>query len=81
MGIKLFLIWDYHIYHYCGIDLHVLFFFLLFFRESKERWKGEREREREINSPFHLFMHSLLDSCVRPDQELNLLPWSIRMIL
>ena len=30
---------------------------------------------------FHLFMHSLVDSYVVPDQRLNQQPWHIRMIL
>ena len=39
----------------------------------------ERERERDINLSFHFFMHSLLDSCIRPDGGLNPPPWRIRM--
>ena len=39
----------------------------------------EREGEREIENIdllFHLFMHSLVDSCVCPDQGMNLQPES-----
>ena len=40
----------------------------------------EREGEREIENIdllFHLFMHSLVDSCVCPDQGWNPQPWCI----
>ena len=38
-----------------------------------EREKG-RERERNISLLFYLFMHSWVDSCMCPDQALNLQP-------
>ena len=40
----------------------------------------EREdgRQRNVNVLFHLFMNSLADSCMCPDQELNPQPWHIR---
>ena len=39
----------------------------------------ERGREREIviDLLFHLFTHLLVDSCMGPDQGLNLQPWRI----
>ena len=39
------------------------------------------ERERDINLLFHLFMHSLVASCMGPDPGSNLQPWFIRMML
>ena len=55
--------------------VHFLFFFsflsLFFFRE----------RERNINSLFHLFMHSLVDFYVCSDWELNSQPGCIRTTL
>ena len=60
-----------------------LFFIFIDFRGGKERRReegrereGEKERERErerwIDLLFHLLMHSLVDSCMCPDQESNL---------
>ena len=37
----------------------------------------ERERERNTDLLFHLFMHSLVDSCMCPDQRQNPKPWCI----
>ena len=37
----------------------------------------ERGRERNINLLFHLFVHSLVDSCIFPDWGLSLQPWLI----
>ena len=34
-----------------------------------------RERERDIDLLFHLFMHSLVDSWMCPDWGLNPQPW------
>ena len=60
---------------------HFLFLFtsflnLLAFRESKARKKGMRDRERKICC-VHLFMHSLVASCLCPDLGSNLQPWHI----
>ena len=41
------------------------------------REKG-RERERNIDLLFHLFMHSLADSSMCPDQEQNLQPFGLQ---
>ena len=41
----------------------------------------EREREIEINLLFHLFMYSLIDSCMCPDRGSNPQPWLIRTML
>ena len=35
------------------------------------------ERERLINLLFHLLMHSLVDSCMCPERELNPPPWHV----
>ena len=35
----------------------------------------EREREREMDLLFHLFMHSLVVSCVCPNWGSNPQPW------
>ena len=52
--------------------LYFIFFFIDFGEGEKgrgrEKWR-QREREIEKNTEllFHLFMHSLVDSCVCPD--------------
>ena len=43
--------------------------------------KRGRGIERVIILLFHLFMHSLVDSSMCPDQGPNLQPWHIRMTL
>ena len=43
--------------------------------------EGEREREREINLLFHLFMHSLVDSWICHDWGWNPKPWHIRTMV
>ena len=40
-------------------------------RERGRDRETERERERERDLLFHLFLHSLVDSCMCPDQGLN----------
>ena len=59
-------------------------YFLIF----REKGVGEREArgrdwqtDRHTNLLLHLFMHSLVDSCMCPDQGLNLQPWLIGMTL
>ena len=42
---------------------------------ERERERGERGRERNIYFLFHLAMHSLVDSCMCPDQRLNMQSW------
>ena len=39
--------------------------------------EGERERERNISLLFHLVMHSLVASCMCPDQRSNLQAWHV----
>ena len=58
----------------CNTLHRVIVFFLLIYRL-------ERERERNINLLFHLFMHSLVDSCRCPDQGWNLQHWHIETML
>ena len=41
----------------------------------------EREGERNINLLFHLFIHSLVDSCMSPNWGSNPQPWHIRTML
>ena len=47
--------------------------FFIDFREGKGK--------RNINLLLHFFMHLLVDSCMYPDQESNLQPWHIGMML
>ena len=58
--------------------------FFIGFREKKGGGRGKREeegreggRERNNDLLFHLFMHSLVASCICPDQGSNLQPWCI----
>ena len=49
-------------------------------RERKRgRWERGRKREgeRDLNLLFHLFIHSLVDSCMCPDRGLNRQLWRI----
>ena len=54
------------------------FFNALIFRERERGEEKERERERHTETEikicllFHLFVHSLVDFCMCPDQGLNL---------
>ena len=52
--------------------IHMLFF---------DRFFREKGRESEIILLFHLFLHSLVESCMCPDRGSNLQPWSIGMTL
>ena len=52
-----------------------LFFFKIFF------FWFERKRKRNIGLLFHLFMHSLVDSCTCPGQGSNLQPWCTGLML
>ena len=57
-------------------------FYLLIWGGGRKRERIiRRGRERNIDLLFHLFIHSLVDSCMCPDQELNLQPWYIQMTL
>ena len=57
-------------------------------RERKE-WREEKhthththtERERNVDLLFHLLIHSLVASCMCPDQGSNLQPWPIGVML
>ena len=54
--------------------IHSIFFFFKKFIDFRETEEGEgrgRKREGDVNLLFHLFMHSLVDSCMCPDWELN----------
>ena len=57
-----------------------LFFYFSVFIDEIER-ERERERERDIVFLFYLFMHSLVVSCMCPDQRLNPQPWCIGKML
>ena len=48
---------------------------------KKNLFSDKRERERDVNLLFHLFMHSLVASCMCPDQGSNPQPWSMWMTL
>ena len=57
-----------------------LCFLVFFLKLILEKERG-RERERETDFLFHLFMHSLVDYCMCPGQASNLQPWCIRRTL
>ena len=64
--------------------LKTIFFKFIDLRErEKERvgGGGSREKVRETDLLFHLLMHSLVDSCMCPDQESNTQPWHIGTML
>ena len=55
----------------------VIWCFNISFIDLGTREEG-RERERNVDLLFHLLVHSLVASCMCPDQRLNLQPWHIR---
>ena len=57
-------------------------FTYFYFTEYRGRgeWR-EKEKQRNIDLFFHLFMNSLVDSCMCPDLGLNLQPWHIQTML
>ena len=57
------------------VEIKIIFLFLNFYLLIL------RKREKNIDLLFHLFMHSLVDSHMCPDQGSNLQPWCIRMML
>ena len=61
-------------------SITLLFYKILFidFREMRGGKEGEKARERNIDLFFHLFMYSLVASCMCPDWRLNLQPWCVR---
>ena len=72
--------------HHCPSAVLLLFFLIDESERLRERVRQrERQRERQrdrkreryiyISLPFHPFMHSKVDSCMCPDQGLNLQPW------
>ena len=56
-----------------------IYFWFIFLRDRGRGRKREREREgeRNIDLSLHLFMHSLVVSCMCPDLGSNLQPWCI----
>ena len=68
---------------YTILDFFLTAFFklLLLFINFREREGRETERKKHQFLLFHLFMHSLVDSCMCPDQGWNPQPWYIRMML
>ena len=54
-------------------------FYSSIFRERKG--KRQREREHNIDLLLHLLMHSLVDSCMCPDQGWNSQPWQTEVVL
>ena len=61
---------------------HVFIFYLRkFYLLLDGEIEKDRERERDIDLLFHSSMHSLFDSYMRTDRELNLWPWNIRTAL
>ena len=67
---------------YCTIPIELSpenFLRLFFFRKHWFYTQRGRGRRRNILW-FHLFMHSVIASCMCPDQGSNLQPWHIRTI-
>ena len=63
---------------------NLIFNFLIIDLRERERKREEgkgRHRERNIDLLFHLFMHSLVISCMCPDGGLNPDPWCSRTTL
>ena len=58
--------------------LYFLFSFLKNFKKITDCGERERKGERKINPLSLLSMHSLVDSCICPDQGSNPHPWRIR---
>ena len=56
-----------------------IYLFLLIL--EREEGGGREERERGINMLFHLFMNSLVDSCMCPDWVSDSQPWHMGMTL
>ena len=50
-------------------------------RESEREKERKKEYEKMNGLLFHLFMHSLVDSYMCPDQGLNLQHWHIGTML
>ena len=70
--------WSLHNWHKVSHSIFLIYLLVDSLIEERER-KGEKEREkreggrggegeRNINLLFHLFMHSLVDYCVHPDE-------------
>ena len=49
-------------------------------REGREKERGRKKREKH-RGVVPLFIQSLVDSCMRPDQGLNPQPWQVRTTL
>ena len=64
---------------FCVSIFIYLFYWLISEREGWEQGDsgGGGERERNVDALFCLFMHSLVDSCMCPDQRQNPKPWCI----
>ena len=55
-----------------GIFFNLFLNLLILERERKEGGRGrEKEKEKDIDLLFQLFMHSLVASCMCPDQGSN----------
>ena len=60
--------------------IFLIYFYFLFTygfqreRENGRGWEGGRERERNLDLFFHLWMHSLVASCMCSDQSSNTQP-------
>lgn len=68
-----------------GNRLHIIFkllpYFLLLIDFRERDGEEKTERERGINLLFHLFMPSLVDTHMCPEQGWNLQSWHIQTIL
>ena len=60
-----------------SFDLYSIFILTFLFIDFRDREEGGGDREREIYLLFHLFIYSLVNSCLCADWGLNLQPWHI----
>ena len=70
---------------YCLLTLKnpylFIYLFIHLFISKREEGGRERKKERRIDLLFHLFMHSLVDPCMRPGWASTLQPWCAGMTL
>ena len=69
------------LYNFLHTFNQTFFHYYYFFLEREKRGGGGKQRERNIYLLFHLFMHSLVDSCTCPEGGLNPQPWRVGMML
>ena len=62
-------------------DSHSAIFLKFYVLIIERERKGEGGGEKHTDLLFHLFMHSLVNSCMCPDRGLNPQPWCMGMML